>query len=161
MTAPRWLVDEMLGRLARSLRVLGHDTAYVSGLADADIAERARAESRTLVTRDRALALHVPGSLLLTSGAWDEQLLQLRRARPNVSWKPRFDRCTICNGELLPAPSPAGRPIPGGPTLPPGVLDGREPLFRCPDCGHLYWVGSHTRQMRESFSRVFVDPVAP
>jgi uncharacterized protein with PIN domain len=154
------LVDEMLGRLARSLRVLGHDTSYVSGVSDVDIAERARAESRTLVTRDRALAMHVSGGLLLTSGDWGDQLLQLRDARPDASWEPRFDRCTLCNGPLSTAPSPAGRPIVGGPTLPPGVLEGREPLFRCHDCGHLYWEGTHTRAMRERFVRLFRNSVA-
>ncbi len=141
--SPRWMVDEMLGRLARSLRVLGHDTVYVTGLPDADIADRASRESRVLVTRDKALAARVPGSVLLTSGEWSEQIRAAAR-RPSrsilgtairslhlVQWGPHApssrggdarDRC------LFHAP---GRPRRTGTALPvsgvrPSVL-GREP----------------------------------
>jgi uncharacterized protein with PIN domain len=144
-----------LGRLARSLRVLGHDKVYATGMADADIARRARDESRTLVTRDRELARRVPDSVLLGSGSLGDQLLQLRQARPEASWEPRFDRCTVCNGELRAVPADGLRAHPGSPTLPPAVLTGHEPLYRCGECGHPYWDGSHTRDMRARYAQLF------
>src|SRR5580658_184832 len=61
----RWWADEMLGRLARYLRMVGLDTAYVPGLTDDEVVRRAGAEGRTLLTRDRQLARRVPGAFLV------------------------------------------------------------------------------------------------
>ena len=39
--------------------------------------------------------------------------------------------------------------------VPPRVLE-REPAFvRCPDCGRVYWEGSHTARMRSVVQQVF------
>ena len=53
----RLLCDEMLQGLGRWLRAAGHDTAIAAGgVADTTLVELALAESRILVTCDRALA---------------------------------------------------------------------------------------------------------
>jgi len=57
--ARRLLVDAMLGKLARYLRMCGYDAAYAldRGLeADEDLLAVARDEGRQLLTRDRQLA---------------------------------------------------------------------------------------------------------
>jgi hypothetical protein len=55
----RFSADVMLGRLARWLRVLGHDTAYETDVDDPDLVARADAEGRVLLTRDRHLVTHL------------------------------------------------------------------------------------------------------
>jgi len=67
----RLLCDEMLGSLARWLRLLGVDVAYVQGVHDDVLAQQARDEDRVLVTRDAALAARVPGSILLRPPSLD------------------------------------------------------------------------------------------
>src|SRR5579883_2502967 len=47
-----FLADRMLGRLARWLRIMGHDTAYERALPDDDLIEQALREDRWLLTRD-------------------------------------------------------------------------------------------------------------
>ncbi|MBI4345649.1 MAG: hypothetical protein HY553_02265 [Elusimicrobia bacterium] len=57
METPRFLVDAMLGRLARWLRLLGYDTVFEAAPARPDeaMAEQAQREGRVLVTRDRRI----------------------------------------------------------------------------------------------------------
>ncbi|HKI05656.1 MAG TPA: Mut7-C RNAse domain-containing protein [Thermoanaerobaculia bacterium] len=49
------LADAMLGALARWLRVLGLDVSYDPDLDDAELVDKAVAEGRTILTRDRRL----------------------------------------------------------------------------------------------------------
>jgi uncharacterized protein len=143
---PRWLADEMVGRLARYLRFFGHDVEGAHGAPDADIARRARETGRTLLTRDRALAARTPGALLLHAHSIGGQLREVRAARPEASFEPRFDRCPECNVALQRASPPfqlAVRPRSAGrPLRPPAEA------FRCPACDQLYWEGSHTARIR-------------
>lgn len=156
MPDPRWLADEMLGRLARYLRFLGFDTAYARGRSDPEIERWAARDGRLLLTRDRALAARVPGSVLLSSGVLDDQLRTVRAAAPGLAFHVAFTRCTECNGALAPV---AEAPDASGPH---DTASGRAPagarLYRCTACGHVYWDGSHTAQVRARLARVFGSP---
>ncbi|HEV2316229.1 MAG TPA: Mut7-C RNAse domain-containing protein [Thermoplasmata archaeon] len=155
---PRWLVDEMLGRLARYLRFMGHDTAWVRGAEDTEIRARAEREGRTLLTRDRSLAARTPGAVLLGSVQLHDQLLELIRRFPSLPTEVMFDRCSLCNGLVDPVSSPGeGRPAParpdaGGPT---------RSVFRCRDCGHEYWEGSHTEGIRRRLKAIVTEAATP
>ena len=140
----------MLGRLARYLRVLGHDTLYVRGVDDDELRRRAAEGNRRLLTRDRRLADRTPGAVLLTSPEIGEQLRQLRRAAPEGPWEPSFDRCTLCNGSLRTAPAESA----GLSRTPPVV-------YACAECGHRYWAGSHTAHLRAQLARWFATEAAP
>jgi uncharacterized protein len=143
MPAPRLLADEMVGRLARYLRMVGCDTVYAQGWSDDEILARATADQRVVVTRDRLLARRAPRAVLLTSGALDAQMRAVRSAIPEIPGDISFERCTLCNGVLRPDPS--GGVV--GPSPDPAGPSGR-PRFRCADCGHVYWEGSHTAEVR-------------
>lgn len=149
-TNHRWLADEMLGRLARYLRMAGADTVYVRGLRDEEVRARSIAEGRTLLTRDRLLAGRTPGALLIESAALPDQLRAFRAAVPEFGLEVRFERCTLCNGRLTLDPGllPA-RPAPSFPV----PTDGRT-IYRCLDCGHPYWEGHHTAEVRRAFRAV-------
>jgi len=143
---PSWLVDEMLGRLARYLRFVGCDTVYVRGTTDDQLLERARDEHRVLLTRDRELSRRGPNVFLVGSPVLREQWQAIRAAWPELPVEPSFDRCTRCNGRLA-LTTPADRKE-AGETLPPSVRRGDVPLYACRSCGHLYWEGSHTARVR-------------
>ena len=144
--SPRWVADEMLGRLARYLRIFGHDVEYVRGLEDEEVAERARSEGRVLVTRDRALARRVPGSLLLRSPWIGGQLREVRAAFPSACFEPRFDRCTRCNAPLERWSAPTSGQWPE--ELPVERVRQGLAVFCCPACGQRYWEGSHAERIR-------------
>ena len=146
----RLWADEMLGRLARYLRMVGCDVAYERGLEDAEVQRRCRAEGRQLLTRDRRLAETTAEAVLLRRADLQGQWAELRRAWPDLPSDVAFRRCTLCNGELVSEGSPAE-----GPPDRPGEA-GRSPareLYRCRACGHLYWEGSHTRSLRDRLAR--------
>lgn len=153
---PRWLLDEMLGRLARYLRFFGHDAAYAQGGGDAAIAARARSERRVLVTRDRRLAASVEGALWIPETQLDDQLRALRRRFPHYPFRPTFERCSICNGQLRRvAPDRAGET---DPPVPDGVRHSGAAIFACADCRHPYWEGSHTARVRAHVAEVLAAP---
>ena len=51
---PRFLVDSMLGKVARWLVLMGYDASFAGGKSpsDLELLERARREDRVLLTRD-------------------------------------------------------------------------------------------------------------
>jgi len=150
-SSPKLLADGMLGRLAKWLRILGYDTAYDPQLDDDELARRARAEGRWLLTRDHELARR-PGiqSLLITSEQILPQLAQVR-ARLGPAQGSAFSRCPVCNTPLT-AVSPQdvrGR-------VPPFVWRSYRRFRRCPSCDKIYWPGSHWRRMRERLAHLEV-----
>ncbi len=50
-----FLVDAMLGNMAKKLRVLGFDSEYFSNIDDSTLIEKAKNENRTIISRDRQL----------------------------------------------------------------------------------------------------------
>ena len=139
----RLIADGMLGRLARWLRLLGYDTVYEKDADDLELARRARAEGRVLLTRDRALAARRGlRTLLITSERVQEQVQQVVETLgppPN----PALSRCSLCNVPLEPATPPqvADR-------VPPYVLQTQKRFGVCPTCGRVYWAGTHLQHMR-------------
>jgi hypothetical protein len=147
---PRFLADAMLGRLARWLRGLGYDTVWEADISDAELARRALAEARTILTRDRAFPeeWRLADLLVLDS---EEPLAQLRQVARRFGLdpsRPLFTRCLVCNALLVPASRArvAGR-------VPPRVLAARERFSACPACDKVYWEGSHTARMRRVLLR--------
>jgi uncharacterized protein with PIN domain len=145
----RLLADGMLGRLAKWLRLLGYDTAYENAAADPELARRARAERRVLLTRDRELArrrgLH---AILVQSQVLAEQVRQVQ-VELGPPPGPALSRCTVCNAPLEPiAPTDAsGR-------VPPYVLETHAEFHRCPCCGRIYWPGSHVAAIRSQIEEL-------
>ncbi len=154
---PRFLADAMLGGLARWLRILGLDAAYEPHLEDRAVVPRARAEGRTVLTRDRqfqAAERQVPIYLVQTEGPMEQLREVVERFRLGHCLAP-FTRCTRCNIPLLRLegePIPAD-PVSSRPAVPRAALLCGAPVFRCPACGRLYWEGSHTRRMRDAVAR--------
>ena len=145
-TEDRWLVDEMLGRLARFLRILGYDTEYVRGLSDDAIRARALDERRTLLTRDGALAARTPQAFVILSTDLRKQLRELWGKYPHLLREPRFDRCTKCNGKLAPLDTEQASAA-GVPGLVVRTASFGS-MYRCTRCGQAYWEGSHTEKIR-------------
>jgi uncharacterized protein len=98
----RFVVDGHLGRLAAYLRILGFDTWYQVHAADAELAERAGAEDRVLLTRDRGLLKRsvVRRGYFVRSDRPADQLVEvIGRFELAPAARP-FGRCLRCNGVL-------------------------------------------------------------
>ena len=138
-----FVVDGMLGSLARWLRILGYDTDYANQRDDAELTRIARAESRVLLTRDRELAgRRGLKSLLIESQLLDEQLAQVTATFPPKAGA-HPGRCSVCNTVLVEA-----TPEEVAHRVPRYVLKRHPPFRRCPGCDRIYWRGSHWRNMQ-------------
>jgi len=139
---PRFLLDVHLGALARRMRILGLDTAYDRQADDADLAVRAAAQGRVLLTQDRGLLKRraVIAGALVTGQRVDDQLADVldRFAPPLAPWT----RCPACNGTLRPADAAEVR---NG--LEPGTARTYATFARCERCGRVYWRGAHSARL--------------
>lgn len=150
----RFFADVMLGRLARWLRVLGHDTAYETDIADPDLAARADAEGRVLLTRDRHLVAHLrpARSVLIRSDVPLDQLREVVEACNLEAPDALFTRCPVCNGLLRAATEAEQQSL-----VPEQARSVPGPVHRCPRCGRVYWLGSHTKRMRRTLVAAFPE----
>ena len=144
-----FIVDVNAGKLARSLRLLGLDTAYDHRWADDAIARLANEEQRVVLSRDRDLLKRalVEYGKLIRSNSPREQLLEVLRVFGLQGPFELFSRCLRCNALLRPVAKEA-------------ILHKLEPKtkryftrFRlCPNCRRVYWRGSHHRRMLDELS---------
>jgi uncharacterized protein with PIN domain len=139
-----FVVDAMLGTLAKWLRILGYDAIYDPGLDDYQLMRLARAEGRVLLTRDGELARRRGiETLLVESQVLEEQLRQVLDEL-DLEPAPAFSRCPVCNEPLVSLDREAARD-----RVPAYVARTHEHFRLCPGCGRVYWRGSHWQQMEE------------
>lgn len=138
----RFLADIMLGRLATWLRLLGYDTLYLPDADDPELARVARAEDRILLTRDVELTRRRGlRFVLVESEKVEEQLGQLSRDL-HLSARGAFSRCARCNIPLQEVEKERLRD-----KVPPYVFTTQDQFRRCPQCGRVYWRGTHWAHM--------------
>ncbi|HEX6518958.1 MAG TPA: Mut7-C RNAse domain-containing protein [Streptosporangiaceae bacterium] len=144
LASARFVLDVHLGTLARRLRVVGVDAAYVNDADDEALVEQANAGRRVLLTQDRGLlrrralwlGAYVRGALP------DDQLRDvLDRFRPPLA---PWTRCPACNGPLSPVAKAAVAPA-----LPPGTRGTYQTFSGCRDCGQVYWHGAHSKRLEQ------------
>jgi uncharacterized protein with PIN domain len=142
----RFAVDRMLGRLARWLRILGHDVAYGPHLRGRSLADCARREHRLLLTRDTRLLRdpELPPHLFIRSDHFREQIREVAASVP-LATAPFLSRCLGCNRSLEEIGRDAVRD-----RVPPYVWETASRFLRCPRCDRLYWPATHrTHMLRE------------
>jgi uncharacterized protein with PIN domain len=144
---PCFFADAMLGRLARWLRILGYDTRYEAHIDDAELVRRALQEKRVILTRDRALPeeFRVSALVLVEAERPAEQLRELVRRFQLDPEAKLFTRCSRCNANLEPVARDeiAGR-------VPQRVLRDQPRFKSCPNCGRIYWEGTHVERIRRA-----------
>ncbi|MDD1771186.1 MAG: Mut7-C RNAse domain-containing protein [Methanomassiliicoccales archaeon] len=151
---PRFAADEMLGSLARWLRLMGYDTMYAKDIDDTKIIEIAKEEGRYLLTRDKELSQRIgERGLYVESDVLDEQLRQVS-ARFHLESDPDRARCTVCNGELktITKEDAVGH-------VPEGALENNAIFYVCAGCGKYYWRGSHWKNISKRLQEVSTDQV--
>lgn len=134
----RFLIDQMLLRLGRWLRLLGLDAASPANADDDALREKAKKEHRTLITRDKRLSAACGAEgikcILIRSSRLEEQLDEM--AQRGIDLKLNPQRCTLCNSPLL------------------TVQSAERVTWRCSGCQKLYWEGAHWRKMVQMLEKI-------
>ncbi|QCQ20876.1 Mut7-C RNAse domain-containing protein [Desulfoglaeba alkanexedens] len=138
----RFVVDSMLGNVAKWLRVLGFDTASAS-IRTLDQLERFRKEGRTAITRATRWRSRA-GVVFLEADEPDAQLREVvSRLAIRLDEVDLLSRCLECNEPLEPVEQAEvlGR-------VPEFVARTETSFSRCPKCGRILWPGSHVVRMQ-------------
>lgn len=146
-----FLADVNLGKLAKHLRLAGFDTAYRNDATDTELIEQMQQEHRILLTRDRKLLMQnvVKIGYLPRFDDPTRQLQEVFKRFNLFDEVQAYTRCVNCNG------------VPEGVSK-ESVMDRLEPLTKkyfeefsqCPECGQVYWKGSHRNRLENKIKEL-------
>ena len=150
----KFVLDVHLGKLAKYLRLTGFDTLYNIVYNDQDIISRSHAEKRIILTHD----LELLKNKLVTRGYWirsqflKEQLMEVFIRFDLKNDINLFSRCLECNTILR---NVSKKDILD--RLLPETLAHFKEFQNCPECGRIYWKGSHYERMKKYIDSVIKE----
>jgi uncharacterized protein with PIN domain len=151
----KFIVDRMLGKLAKQLRMLGYDALYYRGEDVYPLIRLGREEGRVIVTRNTKLVSRRPEDIIL-SITEDEPLLQLKeliqKANIEVDERKVCSRCLLCNALLDPI---SQKEVEG--KVPDFIFHQHIEFFQCPQCQRIYWPGSHLENMQRRIKELQIS----
>jgi len=152
----RFVVDQMLGRLSKWLRLLGYDSLYFNSIANSQLIKIAREENRILLTRDtrlmkrRVVRNKEIKAIFIEHDGLDDQLKQLSQElnlkEGLMPW------CVECN-----LPIEMIRKEEAYQRVPEYVYQTQDEFARCPACGRYYWPGTHWQRIQEKFAKLSIS----
>jgi len=142
----KFIVDSMLGRLAKWLRILGYDTLYDASMDDEELFFTAHLEKRILLTRDGELArrMNEKYCTFIYSERVKEQVKQVMAKYNLHPVEQVFTRCTLCNGLLTEIDRDSVKH-----RVPDLVYVTVETFAYCRNCSKIYWPGSHLKGVKQ------------
>lgn len=141
----------MLGKLAKWLRMLGYDTAYIRDANDDELARIAVREDRILLTRDNRLRERRMLRGRSVYVGWGTTRSQVRQVMSALGLRldpaSLFTRCAVCNSEITPLDKAEvkGR-------VPPYVYTTQTDYGYCARCDRIYWRGTHVQHVLEALA---------
>ena len=150
-----FLVDAMLGNVAKKLRLFGFNSEYFSDIDDTKLIEKAKNENRTIISRDRLLIERAKknkiSSIYITKENEIEQFLEILQIIPLEFDKITGDtaRCPKCNSTTSPISKSEIKN-----KIPPGVLEYNDEFWKCERCDQIYWEGTHIKKLQEFVNKI-------
>jgi hypothetical protein len=143
-------VDSMLGTVAKKMRILGFDCIYSATIDDEDLILVAKKENRIVITKDRWLSNNAKKHDILvveiTTHTEEEHIIEIAK---KMNWeKYEFNtdraRCPMCNGglQIIEKSQVVDK-------IPPKVVQNVDEFWICDDCNHIYWKGTHIRNLEK------------
>ena len=154
-----FLGDLHLGKLVKSMRLLGLDVEFAGGRSDRELAEISEKKGKILLTRDRQLLMrrNVTSGFFVRSVNVKYQVKDvLEYFKLKKICKP-FSRCIPCNGLLKQIQKKENQfeNIVRG--IPPKVLAWCNEFHLCNECGKIYWPGSHFKRLKALVESYLAD----
>ncbi len=137
----KFTVDQMLGKLAKWLRLMGYDIFFPEGmLDDSMIIKMSKEQNRIIITRDYEVYIRYPLSIFEQHQDVDGQIYDFLD-HFTFNMKNAFSRCPVCNGILKDYDGDMQK-------LPPYIRKNRH-IYICTSCGKIYWDGSQYTKILE------------
>lgn len=148
---PHFVLDVHLGKLARTLRMMGFDSVYRNDFSDPQLVSISCNENRIVLTRDIGILKY----RCLRYGYWVRSTLPIEQAKEIASHyqlcalAAPFSVCMECNGPLI--------------NICKSLIENKlEPLTRvhyhnfsqCVKCRKIYWHGSHFQNMNTILKQI-------
>lgn len=155
----RFVTDRMLGRLARWLRLFGYDTLEIKKQENEDdtLLELAEKDERILVSRDRVLVRKAMKrgirTYLVQSSEIMEQLREMQEEF-GIPLEPQLDRCTLCNSVIRKVKPEEMELVRAKEYVYPDRLGEGTEFWLCDNCGQVYWLGRHWKNIMERAERL-------
>jgi len=138
----KYLCDQMLGTLAKWLRLCGFDTFFTnSDIDDKELLDISRNENRILITRSKQIIDKGRKKNLkiieLTTTDLDKQL-EIVLKKVKIDEKLILSRCSLCNTILVTIKKEEVID-----KIPKISYENSEKFWFCSKCKKYYWMGSH------------------
>jgi len=149
----KFLCDQMLGTLAKWLRIYGLDTFYAnSEIKDSELIDICRKENRILISRDKMLIQRARRENLKTIEIKTTDINeQIKKAisETEIDSNKILSRCILCNFSVdeIKKDDVKGK-------IPKRVFDNNKRFWICKKCNKIYWKGSHYENMVEKINEL-------
>lgn len=143
-----FVIDSMLGTIAKKMRILGFDSKYSATIDDEDLILLAKKENRIIITKDRQVAdnaaKHDVLAIKITVHTEKDQLVEIAKniGLKKYEFNPNNARCPVCNGVLH--GTEKSQIID---KMPPKIAQNVKEFWICERCNHIYWEGTHIRNL--------------
>ena len=150
-----FIVDAMLGNVAKKLRLLGFDSTYFSDIDDSDLLEKAKNENRIIISKDSNLIQQakknkIP-SIHISKEDEIEQFLEILKTIPL-----EFDvisgdtaRCPKCNSETSSISKSSLEN-----KISQRIIEYHEKFWKCNGCDQIYWEGTHIKNLQSFVEKI-------
>jgi uncharacterized protein len=141
---PAFVLDVHLGSLSRYMRMAGFDALYMNNYTSKELVSISKTEQRTILTKDKNLLKRSE----VTHGYWvrsfetEEQLKEVIVRFQLEDRMTPFTRCLVCNTPLSKIIKDEVKH-----QLPQKVEESQKEFKKCPECGRVYWKGTHYEKM--------------
>jgi len=148
----KFVTDGMLGKLTRWLRMLGHDVEYTGSMGDKELIQKAKKESRILLTRDvelyqQAIAKGADAFLVESPNQTANLANLAKRFKFKLEIDVKASRCPKCNSKIkaVSKSSVADK-------IPQTTSSNYEEFWQCQGCGQVYWRGAHWKRIDKTLA---------
>lgn len=142
----KFIIDNMLGKSAKYLRMLGHDTLYPPPNDQQELISKAVQENRYIITRSSKLYQKASSQtkiLSLSSNNFTTRFQKIiEKFNLQIEDDKIFSRCLQCNSPLQNIKKSKIED-----RLPQKVKSYFDNFSWCPTCDKIYWKGGHTERM--------------
>ena len=145
------LCDQMLGNLAKWLRIYGFDTHYASGdINDSDLLKISKKEGRIIITRDKQLIIDARRENIsyieIEKTEIDKQITKVLK-KVGCDKNKILSRCILCNSKVEEIKKESIKE-----KVPERVFKNNEKFWFCKKCNKIYWKGTHYEKMFEKIN---------